>query len=246
MTETQTAQSDNDLLAVTIHDQYHTAEELFTQSRPTSTYYLLLAISSVIVAAGLLLGSDAVIIGGALVAPLLTPILFVALALSAGKVSSLPRVSLLLLRSAGYVIALGFVMGFLFGGVAQTFALVDISRTAMLYLIVAFASGVAGAFAWARKDVAEVLPGIALSVSLLPPLAGVGISLEQLDPVALRFFIVIFLFNFFGILVGALIIFSLLKFYRTGEIIEEKEREEAFKEEVRAKAQQSKESVSKE
>ena len=222
----------NELLTVSLSDQYLTAEELFNQSRPTSKYYLLLVISTIIVSAGILLGSDTVVIGGVLVAPLLTPILFTGLALSAGRVASLPRMLMLLGRSALVVIGASFAMGFLLGSSSIALFDGDLSRIGILYLLVAVSSGVAGAFAWARKDVAEVLPGVALAVSLLPPLAAIGISIEQFDLVLLRFSLVIFIFNLIGILVGALVIFSLLKFYRTGDIIEKREREEAFKEDI--------------
>jgi len=224
------------ILDVNLTDQYHTAEELFELSQSGPVYYTLLIIASVIVGAGLLLQNDAVVIGGTLVAPLLVPLLFISLALAAGRPRLLPRVFSLLMRSTAVVIVAGLLLGFFFGSIPITLFSGNIERAAILYLLVAFAAGAAGAFAWARKDVAEVLPGIALAVTILPPLSAVGISLEQLDVQALRYFLIIFVFNVVGILAGALVVFSLLKFYRTGDVLEMHERkqkeEEEQKEEV--------------
>jgi uncharacterized membrane protein len=52
-------------------------------------------------------------------------------------------------------------------------------------LAVALASGAAGAYAIARKDVASSLPGVAIAAALVPPLCVVGIGLAAADmPVA--------------------------------------------------------------
>jgi uncharacterized membrane protein len=55
------------------------------------------------------------------------------------------------------------------------------SRTSpgLLDLIAAIATGLAGAVAMARRDVAAVLPGVAIAISLVPPLAVVGVCLGQ-------------------------------------------------------------------
>ena len=55
------------------------------------------------------------------------------------------------------------------------------SRTSpgLLDVIAAVATGFAGAVALARRDVAAVLPGVAIAISLVPPLAVVGVCLGQ-------------------------------------------------------------------
>ena len=56
----------------------------------------------------------------------------------------------------------------------------------------AIATGLAGAVALARRDVAAVLPGVAIAISLVPPLAVAGVCLGQGQP---------------GLAVGALVLF---------------------------------------
>ena len=55
------------------------------------------------------------------------------------------------------------------------------SRTSpgLVDLISAVATGFAGSVAFARRDVAAVLPGVAIAISLVPPLAVVGVCLGQ-------------------------------------------------------------------
>ena len=54
-----------------------------------------------------------------------------------------------------------------------------VGRTAptILDLTVAVAVGVAGSFALSRRDVADILAGVAIAISLVPVLAVVGITL---------------------------------------------------------------------
>ena len=46
-------------------------------------------------------------------------------------------------------------------------------------LLAAVATGFAGAIALARRDVAAILPGVAIAISLVPPLGVVGICLGR-------------------------------------------------------------------
>jgi uncharacterized membrane protein len=59
-------------------------------------------------------------------------------------------------------------------------------------LVAAVATGFAGAIALARRDVAAVLPGVAIAISLVPPLAVVGVCAGQ---------------GAFGLAIGALVLF---------------------------------------
>ena len=137
----------------------------------------MMALATVIATLGLLQSSTAVIIGAMLVAPLFTPIL----AMSVGIVQGHAR----LLRMAIEAILKGVVLAV---GVAVLFTALSplrpvtpeiLARTRpnLFDLAVALASGAAGAYAVARKDVASSLPGVAIAAALVPPLATVGIGL---------------------------------------------------------------------
>ena len=98
-------------------------------------------------------------------------------------------------------------------------------RTAILYFIVATASGVAATFAWVRKEVSDILPGVSMAVALVPPLSLIGVNLGILSFDTARFYLIIYLLNLFGIIVGSLVSFSLLKFQKSKGAIQKKVEE---------------------
>lgn len=146
-----------------------------------SRFAVLLALSVLIATFGVLADSTAVVIGAMLVAPLMTPIMATTLAL----VSGWPKRAAV----AAITVLAGVVGAVVLAAVASRFAptYVDVavnnqiaSRVAPTYLdlLIAVAAGAAGAFALTRRDVADSLPGVAVAVALVPPLAVVGLSLE--------------------------------------------------------------------
>lgn len=208
---------EGDILAIGARDQYRTVDELIKKSQPSSVYYTLLIISALIIAFGLLLQSSAVVIGGMLVTPVLTPVLFIALGIATGEIGLIRPISQLLLKSFAIIFASGFLAASLFSAPSNLNFLNDSATVPALYFGVALLAGAAATFAWARKDVIDILPGVAIAVALVPPLSLSGIGLSLLDPGFIRINFLIFLFNIFGIVLGSLVVFSLLGFYRTKE-----------------------------
>lgn len=209
------------ILNVTKADQYKTIEELFERSHKNSVYYTLLILSAFIIASGLLLNNDAIVLGGMLVTPVLTPVLVISLGFAVGELEAVTSVLVLMLQSFLALIIGSFVLALIFGGPEEIKVFDNSMRTAVLYFIVAICSGIAATFAWTRKEVADVLPGVAIAVSLVPPLSLIGIYLAALNLDGARFYFLVFLFNFIGIFVGSLVVFTMLKFYRMEEKVHE-------------------------
>jgi len=204
---------------ITKSDQYRAINDLVIESNPSTSYYTLLILSSVIIAAGLLLANSAILIGGMLVTPLLTPILLISLGVTLGRIFLVKKTSMLILKSVAVIFGVSFMFGLIFAVPEdkEFFSSVIFNNTissAFLYFLVAFASGIAATFAWVRKKVTNMLPGISIAVSLVPPVSLVGIWLAQADINNARFFLMVFLFNLIGIIMGSMIVFSMLKFYR--------------------------------
>lgn len=207
---------------ITKSDQYRAVNDLIIESNPGSNYYTLLVLSSVIIAAGLLLANSAILIGGMLVTPLLTPILLISLGVTLGRPYLLRKTSMIILRSVAVIFVVSFLFGLIFAVPEdrEFFSSVIFNNSiaaAFLYFLVAFASGIAATFAWVRKKVTNMLPGISIAVSLVPPVSLVGIWLAQVDINNARFFLMVFLFNLIGIIMGSMIVFSMLKFYKTDD-----------------------------
>ena len=80
----------------------------------------------------------------------------------------------------------------------------------LLDLVVALAAGTAGAFAMSRDDVADSLPGVAVSIALVPPLCVVGISLSAGEWDHTWGALLLFLTNLLSILLAGGAIFALL------------------------------------
>jgi len=145
-------------------------------------FFVLLFLSTVIAAYGVLNDSTATVIGAMIVAPLMTPIMATAAALVMGAIDR--SVKSLLLVGAGMVmvIALSWLIGVSYSGVisfSQNTQIVARVSPRTTDLMIALASGAAGAFAFSRDDIADSLPGVAIAISLVPPLGVVGISLSQ-------------------------------------------------------------------
>ena len=87
----------------------------------------------------------------------------------------------------------------------------------LLDLGVAVATGIAGSFALSRKDVSDILAGVAIAISLVPVLAVVGITLGSgRTDLALGAF-VLFLTNAAAILVAGAIVFTAAGYRREAE-----------------------------
>ncbi len=213
------------ILAVSRADQYKTVEELFERSHKNSVYYTLLILSAFIIASGIMLNNEAILLGGMLVTPLLSPVLVISLGFAVGDIEAVTSVLMLLLQSFVTLVVGSFLLAIIFGAPEEIKVFDNSMRTAILYFIVAICSGVAATFAWVRREVAEVLPGVALAVSLVPPLALIGIYLASFNLDAARFYFLVFLFNFVGIFVGSMMVFTLLKFHRIEQKVHQETNE---------------------
>jgi uncharacterized hydrophobic protein (TIGR00271 family) len=166
---------------------------------------VLLILSTVIATSGLLSDSAAVVIGAMLVAPMMNPVMAAASAAIMGW-------SRRFYASIWQVLAMGL-------GALMLSALITelspkimflpeqvLARTRPTYydLLIALAAGSAGAYTITRKEVSAI-PGVAVAVALLPPLASAGILLTTGDYELAWRAVLLFLTNFVAmVLAGAL------------------------------------------
>lgn len=153
--------------------------------RKLSAFWILLVLAGVIASAGVSADSVATVIGAMIVAPLMTPILGTALALVLADRRQLVVNVAIVLGGAAAVIAIGY----LFGMISPLAITSDnngqvASRVAprLIDLTAALATGCVGSFALVRSDVSDTLPGVAIAISLVPPLAVVGLTWESGAP----------------------------------------------------------------
>jgi uncharacterized hydrophobic protein (TIGR00271 family) len=172
------------LSGVTGADVDRMTDRLFLDThRKLSAFWVLLA--AVIAGSGVVADSTATVIGAMIVAPLMTPIIGTALAVVLGEHRWLLREVTLIVVGAAMVVAIGFVLGLL---VPEPVVAANNSQVAsrvspdLIDLVAALATGLVGAFALVRSDVSDALPGVAIAISLVPPLAVVGLTLESGEP----------------------------------------------------------------
>lgn len=216
---------------ITKEDKYVAVADLMKEGDEEITYYLLLILSSIIISAGALLANSAILIGGMLITPVLTPVLLVGLGFTLGNINLIKRALVKILKSFGVVFAIAFLAALTFDipqdkEFFSSAIFNNTTQAAFLYFLVAFSSGVAATYAWIRKKVDNILPGISIAVSVVPPIAMTAIFLGR-APELMRFFLTVFLFNMTGIIGGSMILFSLFRFHHTNKVVEKNiEREE--------------------
>ncbi len=228
-------------------DKSSLVRKLMESSTPDFDYFYLIGLSTLMASLGLLLDSSAIVIGSMLIAPLMYPILSVALGLvMMGKnIKVLSRAFRTLAKSLGIGLLLSTVAAFFFGNEEVWHTAEVLARTdpTHLHLLVALVAGAAVAYVLARPEWNDTLPGVAIAVALIPPLAAIGIGIAALDPMIIRGATMILLLNLFGIIAVAVIIFLLMNLGEKENIAEStiKREKEKIENETRAIAEISEE-----
>jgi hypothetical protein len=83
-------------------------------------------------------------------------------------------------------------------------------RPGFFDLVAALATGLAGAVALARRDVAAVLPGVAIAISLVPPLAVAGVCFGQGAFILGAGALLLFVSNLVALVLAGLFVFTVL------------------------------------
>ena len=181
--------------------------KLWRGAVPSLSFYTLLSLSAVISTFGLLANSAATIIGAMIIAPLMGPIIAIAYSMVAANQRLLKRSSFTLIKGVLLTVLISIAITKLVG--IRTFGSEIMGRTSptLLDLGVALAAGAAGGFAFTRRSIANALPGVAISVALVPPLSVVGIGVGMgSNSVALGSGL-LFLANLAGIIFSGSLVF---------------------------------------
>jgi uncharacterized hydrophobic protein (TIGR00271 family) len=191
--------------------------------RKLSRFWVLLVLAAVIASAGIVGDSTATVIGAMIVAPLMTPILGSVLSIAIGDGRNLVRSLALVALGALSVICVGYLIGLTvpYDVVAATNSQVaGRIHPRLIDLLAALATGAVGSFALVRSDISDTLPGVAIAISLVPPLAVAGITLESGAPHQAAGATLLFLTNVAAILLSGLIVMALYRVRETDLLVE--------------------------
>lgn len=208
--------------AISEDDKAAVVRKLMQSSTPDFDFFYLVGLSVLMATFGLLIDSAAIVIGSMLIAPLLYPILGLALGITMSNYSVFERSAVTLFKSFGIALMLSVIATFLFMGddVTTSYEVVSRTEVGLLHFLIAVVAGAAVAFTLGQSEWSETLPGVAISVALIPPLAVVGIGIASLNVDIIAGSFVMLMINVFGIVFAAMVTFSLMNLYEKQHIAE--------------------------
>lgn len=181
--------------------------------RQYSSFFLRLVAATVIATAGIAADSATTIIGAMLVAPLMSPMLGLALATAMGRPRAAGRTAVLVLAGMALVVVTSIGVTAVIPVAADMKTNTQVlSRVSprLIDLIIALAAGFVAALASMRRDIPDAVPGVAISASIVPPLCVVGAGIYEGVPAAAMGALLLFIINFVAIQVTGGVVYLLM------------------------------------
>jgi uncharacterized hydrophobic protein (TIGR00271 family) len=200
---------------LTEKDKAKAVEHLIQASTPSQDFFFMIILSIITATFGLLLNNVAVIIGSMLIAPMLYPFLSLSLGITIADGKLISRSFYTIVKAWVFGVASATTIAVLFSPQMSGVNSEILLRTeaTLPYIIIALTAGFAGSFALVKPQLNETLPGIAISVALIPPIAVTGIGVSFLNPEIITGSILLFLINAAGIVLSGMTTLSLMNFY---------------------------------
>ncbi|MFC3678768.1 TIGR00341 family protein [Bacterioplanoides pacificum] len=150
--------------------------ELKTQSKLDGHYLMLVFLSTIVAAIGLLENNVAVIIGAMVIAPLLGPNLALSLSTTLGQINGVLSAARTLIVGITTALLISLLIALFYPNIHFTEELLARTSVGLDGLALALASGTAAALS-IMTGVSSVLVGVMVAVALLPPTVTIGICL---------------------------------------------------------------------
>jgi uncharacterized hydrophobic protein (TIGR00271 family) len=198
--------------------------KLFVEGAQTNrrllNFFALLFMASVIATYGVLSDSTATVIGAMIVAPLMEPIMALTAAVVMGSPRRVWRSLALAIAGILSVILFSILLTWIVPDFTISFTkngeLASRISPGLYALLTALGAGAAGAFIISRAEIADSMGGVAIAISLVPPLCVVGIAISQGNWGAAGGALLLFLTNFLAILLAGGLIFLLVGLGKLG------------------------------
>lgn len=193
------------------HDHADLLQDLRHGSRWRTDFVAMLGLASAIASLGMLQHSPAVVIGSMLLAPLMTPMIGLGLAITQANALMARTCWKSIQRGFLLTLSVSFALGII-TPVRETLSPEILARGTpnILDLLVAIFAAVAATTAMARPNISGAIAGVAIATALVPPICSVGLSLSR------GFFenslgaMLLFLTNLVAIIVTSSFTFSVL------------------------------------
>lgn len=146
----------------------------------TWTHILMVLLSTVIAAIGLLRDDATIIIGSMVIAPLLGPNMALSLATTIGDITLALRAVKIGAVSISVAFSVSVLIGYIFTASPEIPEIASRTTVSASDIILAFASGMAGALSL-TSGVTNAIVGVMVAVALLPPLVTFGMLIGSGD-----------------------------------------------------------------
>jgi uncharacterized hydrophobic protein (TIGR00271 family) len=170
-------------------------------------FVTLLTLATVIATLGLIADSTAVVIGAMVVAPLMSPLMSLAYALTMTRPVRAAEYAGVVVAGSALTAACAAALSWVVPGTERTAELLARTSPQLTDLGIALAAGAAGGYVTVRRSELGALPGVAIAVALVPPLSTVGVMLELGEPERAEQALVLFATNAVAIVLAAAIVF---------------------------------------
>jgi uncharacterized hydrophobic protein (TIGR00271 family) len=177
-------------------------------------FFVLLLLATVIANYGILSNSIATVIGAMIVAPLMGPIMATTAGVVLGSAQRAWRSLVLVIIGVLFVVLFSALLTLVVPDITISFTnnseIASRITPGIYALLTALGAGAAGAYIISRAEIADSMGGVAIAISLVPPLCVVGISISQGEWTAAGGALLLFLTNFFAILLAGGLVFMLI------------------------------------
>lgn len=188
-------------------------------ARKYLNFFVLLLLATLIATYGLLSASTATVIGAMIVAPLMGPIMGTTGAVVLGQTQRALRAFALVIVGVLCVVVFSYLLALVVPTPTISFQdnpeLISRINPGLFALLTALGAGAAGAFIVSRQELADSMGGVAIAISLVPPLCVVGIALRETEWNAAVGALLLFTTNLLAILFAGglmLVLVGLTKF----------------------------------
>ncbi|HSW77930.1 MAG TPA: DUF389 domain-containing protein [Candidatus Chromulinivoraceae bacterium] len=188
--------------------------EFVENSRPDGDYYKLLVGAILVAIGGILTDSIPVVIASMIIAPLATPILAISLGLVARDWRYAGRNIIVLIFSSLIAFVIGISVAMILKNDQVPDILISFNGNQVIAVMVAVVAGAIGASGVVRQKVASAALGVAIAVSLMPPLVATAVGLAP-GGTPFAGSLTLYVLNIIGIVVAGTIVFGLLGLGRT-------------------------------
>lgn len=217
---------------VTEKDKEKAVEKIIDSSCPRKSFFIMTTAAAIICTLGMLDDNAAVIIGAMLVAPMLSPILAVALGAAMGNFRLIYRSFNVVFKAFLFALGFSFLIAFMLPNPEElNHEMILRTEIDLNTILIALVGGIAASLSVTRRELHQYLSGTVIAVALIPPISMGAIALRMFDIQTFYQALIVFLLNLVGIILSSLLVFSLTKFYTSQHKATEelREEEEMFK-----------------